>query len=316
VTDPSRTNKELLQEISILQGRIRELKQSEADRKKTVETLRDTETRYRLLFEHSPNGIVIIDPAKARFLEFNDTAHRQLGYSREEFARLSISDLDIFETPEETRSQIAKVMQEGRHDFETMHRTRQGEIRNIHVTAQFTEILGHPVYHCIWRDITEPRRAEEALRESEEKYRLLIEMLPLAVFVDAQGKIVYVNPAFLTLFKASSRDEIIGMRLIEFIPPELFDTIEEGRRIMTEEKHTLPPLELNIRCKDGTVITVVLTPIPIIFQEQPVILSALYDITERKRSEIELQKAYKLLQIQSRQIEDLQAQLKEQAIRS
>jgi PAS domain S-box-containing protein len=143
------------------------------DRKRAEEALRDAETRYRLLFEHSPDGIVIIDPATARPLEFNETAHRQLGYSREEFSRLSISDLDAVETAEETKAQIANVIREGRNDFETLHRTRQGEIRNIQVTAQNTEILGHPVYHCIWRDITERKRTEEELRTSRLQLRAL-----------------------------------------------------------------------------------------------------------------------------------------------
>jgi PAS domain S-box-containing protein len=138
--------------------------------------------------------------------------------------------------------------------------------------------------------------------------------LPLAVFVETLGKIIYANPAFLTLFKASTPAQVIGMRLIEFVPPELFDIIQERRRIMTKEKSILPPLELNLRCMDGSFMTVVSTPMPIIFQEQPSILSVLYDITERKRSEIELQKAHKLLQIHSREIEDLQAKLKAQTI--
>jgi diguanylate cyclase (GGDEF)-like protein/PAS domain S-box-containing protein len=159
------------------------------------------------------------------------------------------------------------------------------------------------------------RKTEKELRESEEEQRLLIETLPIAVFVEAHGKITYVNPAFLTLFKASSPNEVIGIRLIEFVSPELYDTIEKRRRIMTDEKCVLPPLEQNLRCMDGTFITVVSTSMPFIFQGQPAILTALYDITERKRSEIELGKTYKLLQIHSREIEDLQAKLKEQAIR-
>lgn len=80
---------------------------------------------------------------------------------------------------------------------------------------------------------------------------------------------------------------------------------------MTEEKRTFPPIELNLRCMDGSFITVVSTSIPIIFQDQPAILSVLYDITECKRSEIELQKARKLLQIQLNEIEGLQAKLKQ-----
>jgi PAS domain S-box-containing protein len=141
------------------------------ERKRVEEALRDTETRYRLLFEHSPDGIVIIDPDTARPLEFNETAYRQLGYSREEFARLSISDFEAAETREETLARIAKVIQEGRNDFETRHRTRQGEIRDILVTAQIIEILGRSVYHCVWRDITERKRAEQETASLQDQLR-------------------------------------------------------------------------------------------------------------------------------------------------
>jgi PAS domain S-box-containing protein len=164
------TSLRLDREQGILEGSILDI----TDRRQAEAALRDAEIRYHLLFEHSPDGIVIIDPATARPLEFNETAHRQLGYSREEFARLSISDLDAFETPEETKAQITNVIREGRKDFETLHRTRQGEIRNIQVKAQITEILGHPVYHCIWRDITERKRTEEALRTSLQEKEILI----------------------------------------------------------------------------------------------------------------------------------------------
>jgi len=133
------------------------------DRKRAEEAIRNTQTRYRMLFDHSPDGIVIIDPDTMRPLEFNETAHQQLGYSREEFARLSIPDIDVFETPDEIRSHIQKAIFEGRSDFERIHRTRQGEIRYIHVTAQNIEILGRPVYHCIWRDVTDHKRLDDEL---------------------------------------------------------------------------------------------------------------------------------------------------------
>jgi PAS domain S-box-containing protein len=121
---------------------------------------REAETRFRVLFEQSPDGIVIIDPDTARFLEFNEAAHRQLGYSREEFARLAIPDLEAAETPEETWTRIARVIRGGKDDFDTRQRTRQGEIRDVHVTAQIVEVLGRPVYHCVWRDITEKKKLE------------------------------------------------------------------------------------------------------------------------------------------------------------
>ena len=166
------------------------------------------------------------------------------------------------------------------------------------------------------QDITDRKRLEEGLKQREEQYRLLIETLPLAVLVHTHGKIVYVNRAFLTMFKASSLGEVVGMRVIELVPPELIDTVEERRRIMTEENRIVPPMELNLRCMDGTIITAVSTPMPVIFQEQSAVLAALYDITESKRNEIELQKAHKLLHIQVREIADLQAKLQEWVIRN
>jgi len=64
---------------------------------------------------------------------------------------------------------------------------------------------------------------------------------------------------------------------------------------MTEENHALPPPEMNLRCRDRSVITVVSTSMPMIFKEQPAVLTALYDVTERKRNEMELHKAHLLL---------------------
>jgi len=137
----------------------------------------------------------------------------------------------------------------------------------------------------------------------------MIEKLPIAIIVNVRGKIAYVNPAFLYLFKLSSQDEVIGRHLLEFIPPELFDMLDKGRRIMNDEDTSFPPLEVNIRRRAGMVITVISTPMPVIFGGQSAILGALNDITDSKRHEIELQKAHKLLQIQAGEIEELRTKL-------
>jgi PAS domain S-box-containing protein len=145
----------------------RALEQDIAERKQTEDKLREAESRYRTLFEQSPDGIVIIDPETVRPLEFNAAAHRQLGYSREEFARLCFCDIDASEKPEDIRARIARVIREGRGDFENLYRTRQGEIRNFQVTVQTVEIQGHPVYHSIWRDITQRLKSERLTRRSQ-----------------------------------------------------------------------------------------------------------------------------------------------------
>ncbi len=152
--------------------------------------------RRRILFEEAPDGVLVIDPETASFLEFNTAAHTQLGYTREEFANLHIYDVEAKETAEETQSHIRAVVREGRSDFETLQRTKQGELRNVHVTAMLVDVLGKPVYYCIWRDITERKWAEEARRESDELYHLLFrEMTQGVVIQNNKGAVVHANPA-------------------------------------------------------------------------------------------------------------------------
>jgi len=128
------------------------------DMHRSQDDLREAEARYRMLFESSPDGIVIIDQETMQIRMFNDTACRQLGCTREEFMGLSVSDIDVLETPEETRAHIDKIVREGSGEFTTRHRTRQGEIREVKVWARYSVLNGRPIYHCVWRDITGLKR--------------------------------------------------------------------------------------------------------------------------------------------------------------
>lgn len=250
--DQSKTKQELLEEISILEQRNQELKKSE--RKLADSVMSDTNTQYRMLIEHSPDGIVIIDPTTARFLEFNETAHRQLGYSREEFQRLSIFDIDASETPDETRLHIQKVIRDGQSDFETIHRTREGEIRHIRVMAQSTEILGHPVYHCIWRDITERKRSEKALREGEENFRIFFTTVDdMIIVASPDGKFIYTNPA-MTLKLGYSSSEFKTMHVLDVHPSEMRKEAEEIFAAMFKGELEFCPLPL--QSKTGTLVPV------------------------------------------------------------
>lgn len=203
------TYEELEQKVKKLEELLKKSKQVEA-------SLHDTEKLYHLLFDHSPDGILIVDPMTTRFLDFNETACRQHGYSREEFSQLNIFDVEIDETPEEIQLHIEYVIQRGISDFETRHRTKQGEIINLHVTAQYTEVLGKPVYYCIIRDITERKRMQTALRESEKRLADIIDFLPDATFViDLSGKVIAWNRAVEEITGVKTED-ILGKGNYEY----------------------------------------------------------------------------------------------------
>ncbi|MCL5883915.1 MAG: response regulator [Deltaproteobacteria bacterium] len=163
-----RKNRELLRTTEQLRELNEHLEEKVRERTEAIEEARN---RYHMLFEQSPFGVVIIAPETGRAVEFNETAHRQLGYSRDEFASLTIADYEAKEKPKEIEEKIREIMMGGKFDFQTSHRTREGEIRDVLVTAQAIKLLNRTVMHTVYQDITEKKKAERALEQSTEQLR-------------------------------------------------------------------------------------------------------------------------------------------------
>ncbi|MFV1858991.1 MAG: response regulator, partial [Anaerolineales bacterium] len=125
--------------------------------------LQDSEYRYRALFEQAADSIVLVDPHSGALVEFNDRAHESLGYTREEFAELKIPDFELLETPEEVTEHTERVLREGSDVFETKHRTKGGESRDILVSSSTISLKGRDFVQSIWTDITKRKRAERLL---------------------------------------------------------------------------------------------------------------------------------------------------------
>lgn len=135
------------------------------ERRQAELALREAELRFHTLFDQTPVGVVVIDPATATILECNEQAARQLGYSASEFARLGIADFEAAETCEDTRTHIDELVRVGQDHFETRHWTRSGELRDVFVTGRTIELGGRTVIHCIFLDITARKAAVAALRQ-------------------------------------------------------------------------------------------------------------------------------------------------------
>jgi PAS domain S-box-containing protein len=135
------------------------------EHKKLDKELQESEVRYRALFEQAADAIVLIDPQDGALVEFNNKAHKQLGYTREEFKNLKISDIEVIETAEEVSKHIEKILKQGTGTFETKQRTKDGHIRDILVSAEVISIRGRKIIQAIFRDITERKKAEKKLEK-------------------------------------------------------------------------------------------------------------------------------------------------------
>ena len=131
-----------------------------SERKRAAEGLEESEERFRAVFEQAADGIVVVDADGLRIVQFNDAAHQSLGYTREEFGRLGLPDVDAVDTSEGVARRIERILRQKTDRFETRHKTKQGEIRDVLVSAEVLSLGATPLIAAIWQDITDRKRAE------------------------------------------------------------------------------------------------------------------------------------------------------------
>jgi len=141
------------------------------ERKRAEEALRDSETRYRTLFDANPLPMWVYEIDSLRFIAVNDAAIRHYGYTREEFLGMRLSGVEV----------------DGRH------RRKDGSLIDVEITSFELFFAERRSRLVIAQDVTERQRAEELLRESEERYRNVVELSPDAVFVHQDGKLIFVK---------------------------------------------------------------------------------------------------------------------------
>jgi PAS domain S-box-containing protein len=185
---------------------------------------------------------------------------------------------------------MRKAFEKGTHRFEWVRRRKNGEEFPVDATLTAIAWGDRRILHLILKDITERKRAEEALRESEEKYRNLVERANAGITIIQDGTVRYANPA-LTRLWGESVEEIVGRPFTDFIyPDEIPEVVERYRRRMANESVTTT-YETILKRKDGTKLFVELNAGLITFQGTPADLVIVQDITERKLAEKALQES-------------------------
>lgn len=224
------------------------------DRKRAEERLRESEEKYRTIFEESFDGLFITTP-EGKILDMNRKGIAMFGYAtREEIQSLDL-ERDVYAYPRDRNRILAMVNARGTAEYEVVVKKKSGEtmITYCSLTAVKDEKGAVTSYRGIIRDITDKKRAEEAIRESEKRYRSVIELNSAGYFrIDREGRYVDVNNAWLAMHKYSSKDEIIGQHFSE---TQVKTDLESAERIVKAllEGKTIPSGIFSRRCKDGSV---------------------------------------------------------------
>ena len=265
------------------------------ERKQAEKTLRESEGKYRALFEYSPDGVLIADIDTKRFLYANPAICEMLGYDTEEMIRMDVSDIH---PKDKLRDVIAEFEMQASGQktlaLDIPCLRKDGTILYADVNTAKTLVIGKECNIGFFRNATERKQAEDALRESEEKYRLLAENASDIIWTtDMNLKFTYISPS-VERVRGYTVEEAKDQSLEEFLIPA---STEMVLKVFAEELATesleakdltrVRTMELELICKDGSTVWVeVKSSFIRDADSQPVgILGAAREITERRKSE-------------------------------
>jgi PAS domain S-box-containing protein len=178
-------------------------------RVRALNALKVSEQRYRILFEHAGDAIFVVS-FQGNFLDVNQIACRRYGYSLDELLDMTPKELNAPERADQVDQVIEGIIQKGSDIFETVHRRADGSTIPVEINAQVIEHINQKAILCVVRDITERKQAEQALRESEAKFRNLFETMGHGVvYHHKDGQIVSANPAAARILGLTV-DQILG----------------------------------------------------------------------------------------------------------
>ena len=225
----------------------------------------------------------------------NSEFERVLGYSLTDVQKADPMEL-LYPDPQQ-REEVRRHMLSGEpgwRDF-LMQRKRGGKVLSSWANIR----LADHSYIGIGIDIRQRRRFENRLRESEERYRTLVELSPDAISVDKEGTVQFVNPAAVKLLGAEKAEDLIGRPTLDFVHPDYKPRAQELLTTIRTQRVPLPPEEEKIIRLDGNVLDVEAAGMPIPFKGGPATQIVIHDITERKRAEERLRRSAWQLQQQA-----------------
>ncbi|MCX6164011.1 MAG: PAS domain S-box protein [Ignavibacteriae bacterium] len=262
------------------------------ERKTAENKLRESELRYRLLFEHNPVSMLIYERNSLQLIAVNEAFVRHYGYSYEQALSMSLPDL----YPDEQKiaiTELANNIQGHAYAGEWNHVKANGTLIDIFATSHDIAFKNKNCRITVINDITEIKKAELALRESEEKYRTLFETANDAIMLMDKDVFVDCNRKALELF-VTTKEKIVGTHPADFSPDYQQDGMESKKKANIFIGNALNGspqfFEWLHKRPDGSVFDAEVSLNSIVIDEKNLVQAIVRDITERKRIEEEIRK--------------------------
>jgi PAS domain S-box-containing protein len=270
----------------------------------TMETLkqriRDLELRNNFFLEHSRVVFTLTDVKTLKFVEFNRYAHESLGYTREEFEALTLPAI-LPETKPSYDEQFRKSSEAGEHVFERTMRHKDGSLKTSLLSLRTVRIDGREHAHCIGVDITEQKKAEQELKESDQRYRAILDLSPDGIHILDKGILVYANKAFARMLNYSDPEGLIGKHIRDVAPSSGLNEDQDEKIDKELKKNQMPPVfEMSLIKQGGGFVDAEIYSTKIVLGGKEILLNVVRDISDRKKAEAQLRQAMDAAEAASR----------------
>lgn len=260
--------------------------------KKSTEILISSELKYRSLFEHANDAIVIVSPNSLNIIDANEIAIRSLGYSRDDIVLLTIQDLDADSDPQITQSKIADLEIYNHALYEHSIKNRNGDIVPVEINAHKLNYGNEDVYQFVIRNIIARKQTEAALITSEQRYRQMFESnMAIKLVIDPENfKIEDANNA-ASEFYGYSIEDLRGMNLskINILSRDKLNTLIKQTREQNLGFYSCPH-----KLANGEIRFVEVRDGPMELEGRQLFYSIIYDVTANKEAENQILVASKM----------------------
>ena len=253
-----------------------------SERKQAEAALQESENRSRMILSRSMDGFFSTDQS-GHFIDINEAYSNLVGYSRNQLQRMALKDIEVIESSEEIAHHIKKIIRTGHERFESQHRHRDGHIVDIELSVNYNQSMGN-LFFVFVRDISARKRAEAALRENEERLRLIFRSSMDAIYqMDTKGNVTFMNRAGAEMF-GYTPEEIRG-RHFSLLVSE--GSLAEGEKaVQAAISGENAQGEIFIKQRHGYEFPVSYSMAPIQKEDRVVAITGISsDITDRRKEE-------------------------------
>ena len=267
----------------------RKLNQEIKKRERISKALMESEKTFTTIFKNSPVPITLSSLETDRFIDINESVSTLTGYSREEILGKTAEELDLWINPELRKAMVDKVRSGGvSHNTEFVLKSKSGELKSGLISGVKINLGKESCLMCVTMDISERKKAEKKLKETEERYAALFERsLDPIVIYDVKGNMIDANPAALKIFQIE-REELATQNFGDFLTEQQYQEVLEQANEIVESGSQKNLKEFMLTRKDNSIAWIETTGSLILENGSPVAIQGLgRDITQRKKAEKE-----------------------------